>query len=344
MFFDVETFAGTIDFVGTSSDVEANPGNGPAAEAILFLPFGIAVTPSGVVYVTEPLFNGIRKIENGVVSTLASRTDGSVDGPLSQALFRGPTGIVSDEAGNLYVADQGNHRIRKIDTSGNVTTVAGPSGPERLSGWVDDFTNAALFSRPRAIALDATDRSLYVSEHDRIRNIPLGFAPGRSTMEVRTVAAIGLKGFADGPPLLAQFDLPLGLAVTQTGDLFVADAHNRRIRRVSPSGVVTTVAGDGVPGVPTDTAQFADRRPALQARFERPSGVAVDQTGMVWVTDGAHLRMYHPRSNTVFTACSDQRLHQQPIKFGRANGIALSGGKIFVVDSGKVMLLTPHED
>jgi sugar lactone lactonase YvrE len=145
-------------------------------------------------------------------------------------------------------------------------------------------------------------------------------------------------------PLLAQFDLPSGLAVSQTGDLFVADTHNCRVRHVSPSGTVTTVAGDGVPAVPTDAAQFADRRPALQARFERPSGVAVDETGMVWVTDDAHLRMYHPRSNMVFTACSDQRVHQQPVKFTSAAGIAISGGKIFVVDSGKIMLLTPHED
>jgi DNA-binding beta-propeller fold protein YncE len=344
MFFEIETFAGTIEFIGNSKDIEADPGDGPVAEAVLFLPFGIAVTPSGAVYVTEPLFNGIRKIENGIVSTLTSRTDGSVDGPLSQALFRGPTGIVSDGAGNLYIADQGNHRVRKIDTSGNVTTVAGPTGPERPAGWVDALTNEALFSHPKAIALDESDRSLYVSEHDRIRNIPLGFVPGRTGMEVRTVAAVGLKGFADGPPLLAQFDQPEGLAVTQSGDFFVADTHNHRIRRVSPSGTVTTVAGDGVPAVPNDATQFADGRPALHTRFERPSGVAIDQTGMVWVTDSTHLRMYNPRSNTVFTACSDQRLHQQPIKFGRAGGIALSGGKIFVVDSGKVMLLTPHED
>jgi DNA-binding beta-propeller fold protein YncE len=344
MHFEIETFAGTFEFSGSSADIEANPGNGPVAEAVLFLPFGIAVTPSGVVYVTEPFFNGIRKIENGIVSTLTSRTEGSVDGPLSQALFRGPTGIVSDRAGNLYIADQGNHRIRKIDTSGNVTTVAGPSGPEKPAGWVDALTNAALFSFPRPIALDEPDKSLYVSEHDRIRKIPLFlFVPGRTSMEVRTVAAIGLKGFADGPPLLAQFDLPSGLAVTQTGDLFVADTHNRRIRRVSPSGTVTTVAGDGVPPVPNDATQFADARPALQTRFERPSGVAVDQTGTVWVTDSKHLRMYDPRSNTFFTACSDG-LHQQPIEFDRAVGIALSGGKIFVVDNARVMLLTPHED
>jgi DNA-binding beta-propeller fold protein YncE len=344
MFFNVETFAGTIDFVGNSLDIEKNPGDGPAAQATLFVPFGLTITPSGVVYVTEPLFNGIRKIEGGVVSTLASRKDGNADGPLSTALFSGPTGIVSDQAGNLYVSDQSNQRIRKIDTAGNVTTIAGPSGPETPSGWVDDLPDQARFSRPRALALDAADNSLYLCEHDRIRNIPLSFFPSRMSMEVRTVAAVVLKGFGDGPPLLAQFDSPSGLAVSQTGDLFVADTNNFRIRRVSPSGTVTTIAGDGVPAVPTDAAQFADNRPALQARFERPTGIAVDETGKVWVTDGAHLRMYQPRSGLVFTACSDQRLHQQPVTFTRTAGIALSKGNIFVIDAGKVMLVTPHQD
>jgi NHL repeat len=175
MHFEIETFAGTDDFVGSSADIEANPGDGPVAEARLFLANQIAVTPSGTAYVTETFFNGIRKIENGIVSTLTSRTDGSVDGPLSQALFRGPSGIVSDGKGNLYITDQANHRIRRIDTQGDtagmVSTVAGSAGPERTAGWLDAITNSALFSFPKAIALD-TDDSLYVSEHDRIRKIP----------------------------------------------------------------------------------------------------------------------------------------------------------------------------
>src|SRR5437763_1850310 len=88
MFFDVETLAGKGgDFFGSSADLDANSGIGPAAEAILFNPFGIAVTPSGEFYVTETLFNAIRKIENGVVSTLTSRKEGSTDGPLPDALF-----------------------------------------------------------------------------------------------------------------------------------------------------------------------------------------------------------------------------------------------------------------
>jgi DNA-binding beta-propeller fold protein YncE len=161
MHFEIETFAGTDDFSGSSADIEANPGDGPVAEARLFLANQIAVTPSGAVYVTETFFNGIRKIENGIVSTLTSRTEGSVDGPLSQALFRGPTGIVSDRGGNLYIADQLNHRIRKIDAAADtvVTTVAGPSGPERPAGWLDAVGNQALFSLPRAIALYESDRA-----------------------------------------------------------------------------------------------------------------------------------------------------------------------------------------
>jgi len=299
----------------------------------------MAISPSGVVHVTHPADNKIQKIEGGVVTDLISSTHGNIDGPLSTALFFGPSGIVSDQAGNLYIADQGNHRIRKIDTEGNVTTVAGPSGRETPSGWVDDFTNRSLFSGPKAIAIDAMDRTLYVSEHNRIRSIPLGFVPGRTLMAVSTVAAVGIKGFADGPATVAQFNDPLGLAVTQMGDLIVADTHNHRIRRVTPSGMVTTIAGDGVPAVPTDAAQFADV-PAMHARFERPLGVAVDQAGTVWVADGTHVRMYFPTTNMVSTAVST---HLEPIKFEHAFGIAVLQGKIFVANGSKIMVLTMHE-
>src|SRR5260221_7895562 len=180
MFFDIETFAGGSGAQGTE--------DGPAATASFNQPGWITVSPSGVVYVTETFANGIRKVEGGVVSTLASRTEGSADGPLSTALFNGPSGIVTDRAGNLFLADQGNHRIRQIDTSGNVSTVAGPSGPERFHGWVDDFDNEALFSKPQAIAIDAMDANLYVSEHHRIRRIPLRLQTGIKSTEVRTIA------------------------------------------------------------------------------------------------------------------------------------------------------------
>ena len=336
MFFELETFAGT-GVQGTQ--------DGPAAEAMLDTPSWIASAPTGAVYVTETFSNGIRKIENGMVSTLTSRADGNADGPLSTALFRGPSGIVSDRMGNLYVGDQNNHRIRKIDVSGVVTTAAGPTGDQLLYGWVDELMEIALFTRPMALAIDADDATIYVTEHNRIRRFPLRFTPSVGVMAVRTVAAVGIQGFADGPPTVAQFSRPVGLAVTPAGDLFVADTGNHRIRRVSPAGVVTTVAGNGIAASPTDPSQFLDGRPALQASFEGPFGLAVDPSGMVWVADGSHVRMYSPLSNTVSTACSDQGLHQQPIKFNNAfAGIALSGGKILVSASNQILALTPHED
>lgn len=333
MFFSVETFAGTG---------AAGSGDGPAATATFDLPSWITASPAGVVYVSETFQNRIRRIEGATVSTLTSGADGSADGPLSTALFSGPSGIAMDRVGNLYVADQSNHRIRKIDPSGTVSTVAGPSCPEQIRGWVDDLPDISLFARPKAIAIDAASANLYVGEHHRIRRFPLLSQDGVS-MEVRTVAAVGIKGFADGSPTVAQFNGPLGIAVAQTGDIFVADTGNFRIRRVTPAGTVSTLAGDGVPAIPTDAAQVADERPALQARFERPSDLAIDQAGTVWITDGTHLRFYSPLRNTVSTACSDQR-HERPIAFERMEGIALSEGRIFVVDGNKVLVLTPHPD
>jgi DNA-binding beta-propeller fold protein YncE len=260
-------------------------------------------------------------------------------------LFRGPSGIVSDRMGNLYVGDQNNHRIRKIDVSGVVTTAAGPTGDQLLYGWVDELMEIALFTRPMALAIDADDSTIYLTEHNRIRRFPLRFTPSIGVMAVRTVAAVGIQGFADGPPPVAQFSRPVGLAVTPAGDLFVADTGNHRIRRVSPAGVVTTVAGNGIAASPTDPSRFLDGQPALQTSFEGPFDLAVDPSGMVWVADGSHVRIYSPLSNTVSTACSDQGLHQQPIKFNNAfGGIALSGGKILVAASNQILALTPHED
>jgi NHL repeat. len=333
MFFTVSIFAGAGG-VGTA--------DGPVATATFARPTAITVSPSGIVYVVESVFNGIRKIEAGIVSTLASRTKGYQDGDLSNALFNGPGSIVSDRAGNLYLTDSNNHRIRKIDiTAGKVTTVAGPSGSQPLQGWADGPLDGVLFNYPDGIAIDPADSNLYITELHRIRRIPL-----TEDDIVYTVAAVGIAGFADGPATLAQFSEPLDVAVTQTGDLFVADIDNYRIRRVSPSGTVSTAAGDGVPAVPADKSEFVDNRPALNAHFESASGIAVDPTGTVWIADGTHVRIYSPITGTVSTACSDRGTHQQPIEFRDAEAIALLGNNILVVDNGanQIIQLTPQPD
>ena len=151
MFFGLEAFAG--------SGVEGTQ-DGPVASAMFDMP-RIAASPTGAIYVTETFSNGLRKIENGIVSTLASRTNGNADDPLSTVLFRGPSGIVSDRTGNLYLGDQDNHRIRRIDVSGHVTTAAGPTGDELLYGWVDELMEiASSLDRWRWPSMQTTRRSI----------------------------------------------------------------------------------------------------------------------------------------------------------------------------------------
>ena len=151
MFFGLEAFAG--------SGVEGTQ-DGPVASAMFDMPSWIAASPTGAIYVTETFSNGIRKIENGMVSTLASRTDSNEDGPLSAALFRGPSGIVSDRTGNLYL-DQNTPRIGKIDLSGVVTTAAGPTGDQLLYGWVDELMEiASSLDRWRWPSMQTTRRSI----------------------------------------------------------------------------------------------------------------------------------------------------------------------------------------
>lgn len=335
MFFELDTFAGD----GIKGDID-----GPVATARFNLPGWVAAAPSGdAVFVAETFWNGLRRIQGGNVSTLGGRAQGTVDGLLPAVSFSGPSGLACDRTGILYVADQGNHRIRKVDGD-MVTTVAGPSGTDRPRGWIDDLLGEALFSRPTALALDPTDSLIYVAEHDRIRRLALQFQPSITSKSAVTIAGVGIKGFADGPAPVAQFNNPRGLAVTQTGDLLVADTSNLRIRVVTPDGLVTTLAGDGVPVDPDDASRFLDGQPALQARFERPWGLAIDAYGTVFIGDGSHVRMYSPIANTVSTACSDPGTHHNPIKFDGAKGLAIADGKILVVDGDKISRLTPHED
>lgn len=345
MHLNVTIFAGTGAF---------GIADGVVTSATFSNPDAVTVSPTGIVYVTEGTTNGIRKIENGFVTTLADRKEGYADGPLdTTALFNQPGGIVCDRAGNLYVADTMNHRIRKIDfVSNEVTTVAGPgkqsgageiepsSSPDQ--GWADGFQIGSLFNYPSGVTIDASQTNLYISETHRIRRVPIAPLPTTNYIDmVSTVAAVGIMGFSDGPAVFAQFNQPYDNAVTQTGDLFVADSGNYRIRRVSPSGSVTTVAGDGVPATPSDKSEFEDNRPAQKARFELAYGLAIDDEGNVWVADGSYVRIYSPVADTVSTArrASDG----EPIQFITATGIAIYKKQIFVTDLGanRIVLLTP---
>jgi prepilin-type N-terminal cleavage/methylation domain-containing protein len=253
--------AGFVDGTGTSAQFN-NPN-------------GITVDSSGIIYIADFSNHRIRKITaGGTVSTLAgSGGTGFADGTGTSAVFNYPHGVAVDTSGNVYVADQSNQRIRKITAGGVVTTLAGSGG----QGFADGTGTSAAFNYPAGITVDASG-NVYVADTNnyRIRKIT-------SSGVVTTLAGSGVSGFADGTGIAAQFFNPTGVAVDSSGNVYVADAQNNRIRKITSSGVVTTLAGSGAAG-------FADGT-GTAAQFNSPGGVAVDALGTVYVADLSNQRI-----------------------------------------------------
>jgi sugar lactone lactonase YvrE len=242
--------------------------NGTGTNASFWNPSGIAVYSSGTVYVADLFNHRIRKITPlGVVSTLAGTgSRGSVNATGTNASFDFPYGVAVDSQGNVYVADQSNQRIRKITAAGVVTTLTGSGIPQFSDG---SGTNAGMFN-PSGLAVDSSG-TIYLADQSNhaIRKItPAGV--------VSTLAGTNTEGSADGIGSSARFNLPIGVAVDSDGNVYVADTYNHRIRKITPTGLVTTLAGD--------TRGFNDGT-GTNANFEFPRGVAVDSAGTVYVAD-----------------------------------------------------------
>jgi len=222
--------------------------DGSGSAARFSSPQGLVVDASGIVYVADAGNHRIRKIEaTGGVSTYAGSGMGGgfADGAsVTVAKFNSPYGVVLDSAGNLFVADRLNHRIRMVTSGGIVSTYAG----DGTAGSTDGPLTTATFDHPVALAIDAFD-TLYVSDENnhKIRRV----SPANGPDEVTSVAGSGMDGFANDRAGLAQFNFPAGLAVTAAGDVIVADSENHCLRLITASVSVAAVANPTVPEVKT---------------------------------------------------------------------------------------------
>jgi sugar lactone lactonase YvrE len=239
--------------------------------AIFNDPGQIVVDPAGNVYVADEGYHQIQKITpDGNHFVLAgSGTPGTKNGIGTAAQFNHPTGIALDKFGNLYVADEYNCVIRKIDPNGVVSVVAGDI--TQLGGFRDGPAASAKFFYPSGIAVD-DNINIYVTDADNHR-----IRKNNAAWIVSTLAGTGAEGFADGPGNMAKFDFPRQLTVDNSGNVFVADYSNNRIRKITPDGVVSTIAGISTPG-------FVDGAGGV-ARFYDPAGITVDADGTIYVAD-----------------------------------------------------------
>src|SRR5258708_7042674 len=261
----------------TFTTLAGSAGNGSAdgfaTSARFNSPTSAVVDAATNIYVADFANNTIRKItSSGIVSTLAGLEGmaDSTDGTGGAARFSGPVGVALDRSNNLFVTDFHNNTIRQITPGGVVSTFAGSPG---AAGTNDGIGNAARFSGPYGLAVDGSN-NLYVADafNDTIRLItPAGI--------VSTIAgAGGSTGTNNGAGGLARFNTPTGVTLDASNNLYVADFFNHTIRRVTPAGIVTTLAGlGGVAGTNNGTGSAA--------RFNQPAGVAVDGAGNVYVAD-----------------------------------------------------------
>jgi sugar lactone lactonase YvrE len=280
------SLSGTITCIAGNGWPGSAGDGGPATAAELYAPSGICIDVSGNLYITGYWDNSVRKVSpSGIISTVAGccgfgypghTGDG---GPATMAQLDGPTGIAIDAVGNIYIADNGNNCVRKINAAGIITTFAG-SG--LLGGSLGDGgpATAAQLYAPGDIALDAAG-NVYITDKGnyKIRMV--------NPSEIITTIAGTTVGYSGdgGPATLAHLNNPKGIALDVSGNLYFSETGNNRIRKIDPTGIISTIAGYGPLGSAIVPHYNGDGIAATTAMLSHPSGIATDATGNLFIAD-----------------------------------------------------------
>ncbi|WP_161967245.1 autotransporter-associated beta strand repeat-containing protein [Fimbriiglobus ruber] len=283
----------TITTIAGNGTHGYNGDGGPATAAELANPLGTAVDAAGDVFIADQANARVREVSpSGVITTIAGNgTPGfSGDGgPATAAELDIPAYVAVDAAGDVFITENANNRVREVNASGTITTIAG-NGSAGSSGDGGPATAAELHSA-EGVAVDAAGDVFFVEETgNRVREVS---ASGIIT----TIAGNGTAGFSGdgGPATAAELHDPFGVAVDAAGNVFIADLGNYSVREVSPSGVITTIAGNGTPGFSDDGG------PATAAELHDPFGVAVDAAGDVFIADASNNRVREVSASGVIT-------------------------------------------
>jgi uncharacterized protein (TIGR03437 family) len=324
---------GTISTVaGNGQDGFAGDG-GPGFSAALNYPSRVVADTSGNIYIADQLNNRVRKLSSGTITTVAgSGTEGfSGDAsPATSASLNYPWGVAVDSSGNLYIADDFNNRIRKV-SAGKITTVAG-NGNYGFSGDGGPATSSSL-SNPQDVAVDSSG-NLYIADlwNQRIRKVtPNGL--------ITTVAGNGTAGFSGdgGPATSASLNHPASVAIDVAGNLFISDNNNHRVRKVTPDGLITTIAGNGSSGF------SGDQGLAINATLNFPVGLAIDSAGRLYIADSSNDRVRMVAGGIITTVAGNGGFGGFSGDGGLAtsaslhfpSGVAVdSAGNLYIADSG----------
>lgn len=363
---DVSTLAGIGDFENHDGD---------ALQAAFRAPGSVLQLADGSLLIADTRNHVIRKVKDGQVTTFAGPeiavlknnqgfpTGGLLDGKASEAFFNEPTGLALDAKGNVYVADAGNHAIRKIDVNGIVSTVAGNGVP----GNKDGKGAEASFNHPSDIAV-AADGSVYVTDslNHAIRKIAVDgrvttlSAPVSRVIQVRPGEASFAGDYHDGSLSTASFNEPSGLALDSKGNLYVSDTGNQRIRYIDFAiGIVSTIAGS-TPAISASSiygknelyaeGDFADGA-ALKAKFDFPKGLAVTSEGGILIADSLNHSVRYLLNGQVTTLTGTLQtgeadgVEQSAEFYNPMDVLATTQGNVVVADASnnKIRKITPYQ-